>query len=204
MPICNIQAQRIAKADAIISLETILLNHPHIINPAEDLYNDIWDHKTVNCYHNLEVSHNYDINIKEFSMPLNTEKIQITSPYGYRKQFRRNHNGIDLKLHVGDTIYATFSGKVRISNYNKNGYGNYVVIRHFNGLETVYGHMSKRLVDDNDYVYTGMPIGLGGNTGRSTGPHLHLETRFCGMIIDPRKIFNFEYQDVTADTYNFK
>ena len=205
LSIGNIQAQQIAKADALISLESIILSHPSMINPAEDLYDDVWDHKNVHgCYKNMEVEHNYDINIKEFCMPLKKDKIRITSPFGYRKQFKRNHNGIDLDLHKGDTIYATFSGKIRISSYEGKGYGNYVVIRHFNGLETIYGHMSKRLVDNDEYVYAGMPIGLGGNTGRSTGPHLHLETRFCGIAIDPRKIFNFTYQDVTGDTYNFK
>ena len=200
----NIQAQPIAKADAIISLETILLSNVNMINPAEDLYDDVWDHKNVHCYKSLPIEHDYDINIKEFCMPINKEKIRINSNYGYRKQYRRNHYGIDLNLHTGDTIYATFSGKIRISSYDRNGYGNYVVIRHFNGLETIYGHMSKRLVNDDDYVYTGMPIGLGGSTGRSTGPHLHLETRFCGIPIDPRKIFNFTFQDVTGDIFNFK
>ena len=204
LSIGNIQSQQIARADAIISLENIILSRPNMINPAEDLYDDIWDHKNVNCYKGLSLEHNYDINIKEFCMPINKETIKVTSHYGYRKQFKRNHYGIDLKVYTGDTIYATFNGKIRISSYEGKGYGNYVVIRHFNGLETIYGHMSKRLVKNNDYVYAGMPIGLGGNTGRSTGSHLHLETRFCGVPIDPQKIFNFAYQDVTGDTYNFK
>lgn len=204
LSIGNVQSQQIARADAIISLENIILSRPNMINPVEDLYDDIWDHKNVNCYKGLSLEHNYDINIKEFCMPINKETIKVTSYYGYRKQFKRNHYGIDLKVYTGDTIYATFNGKIRISSYEGKGYGNYVVIRHFNGLETIYGHMSKRLVKDNDYVYAGMPIGLGGNTGRSTGSHLHLETRFCGIPIDPQKIFNFAYQDVTGDIFKFK
>ena len=88
------------------------------------------------------------------------------------------HNGLDIKVYIGDTIRAAFSGKVRMVKYERRGYGKYVVIRHENGLETVYGHLSKQIVDENQYVEAGEPIGLGGNTGRSTGSHLHFETRF--------------------------
>lgn len=198
----NIQSQQIARAEAVNSLE-LILKHNTMRNPAEDLYDDIWDHTKVNCYTELDPTYNHSINLTKFSMPIQTSKIVVTSPYGYRRQFKRHHRGIDLKLYTGDTIYASFSGKIRISNYEAKGYGNYIVIRHFNGLETIYGHMSKRLVKPDEYVYAGQPIGLGGNTGRSTGSHLHLETRFCGIPIDPRKIFNFEYQDVTGDTFIF-
>lgn len=85
------------------------------------------------------------------------------------------HNGLDIKVYIGDTIRAAFSGKVRMVKYERRGYGKYVVIRHENGLETVYGHLSKQIVDENQYVEAGEPIGLGGNTGRSTGSHLHFE-----------------------------
>ena len=200
---CSVQSQKIAKAEAINTLE-VILKHTKMSNPAEDIYDDIWDHHSVNCYKGLGVTNNHIINLKHFSMPVEKEKIMITSNYGYRKKCKRQHKGIDIKLNKGDTIYATFSGKVRISSYEGKGYGNYVVLRHFNGLETIYGHMSKRLVNNDEYVYVGQPIGLGGNTGRSTGSHLHLETRFCGIPIDPLKIFNFEYQDVVNDTYSFR
>ena len=200
--ISNIQSQQIARAEAVNSLE-IILKHNTMRNPADDLYDEIWSHSKVNCYTELEPTYNHSINLTKFSMPIQTSKILITSNYGYRKQFKRHHKGIDLKVHIGDTIYSTFSGKIRISNYESKGYGNYIVIRHFNGLETIYGHMSKRFVKNNEYVYAGQPIGLGGNTGRSTGSHLHLETRFCGIPINPRKIFNFEYQDVTENTFIF-
>ena len=106
---------------------------------------------------------------------------------------------------MGDTIRAAFSGKVRVvedQGYRK-GYGKYVVIRHPNGLETVYGHLSRHLVKPNQIVKAGEVIGLGGNTGRSTGSHLHFETRFLGQFINPEKLFDFEAQDVKGDFYLF-
>ena len=196
-------SQQIARADAISALE-ITVFHSHFVNPAEDLYDDIWDNNLLNCYNELHIKDSYNINLTSFNMPLNKQNIKTNSNFGYRSKFKRYHKGIDLNLNTGDTIYSTFSGKVRISKYDSRGFGNYVVIRHFNGLETVYGHMSKRLVNNNDYVYSGQPIGIGGNTGRSTGPHLHLEVRFCGIPIDPRKIFNFAHQDVVEDIFVFK
>lgn len=114
------------------------------------------------------------------------------------------HKGIDVKVYIGDTIRAAFSGKVRIVRYEAKGYGNYVVIRHYNGLETIYGHMSKHLVEENQTVKAGEPIGLGGNTGRSTGSHLHFETRLCGVALNPALMFDFRNQDVTGDTYLFR
>lgn len=198
----NVNAQQIAKADAINVLEIMLWTNT-FKNPCDDIYDEIWNTNITNCYSKLDATHNYRIDLRDFSMPLKTNKITITSNYGYRKKFKRNHYGTDLKLNVGDTIYSTFAGKIRMVKYESNGFGKYVVIRHFNGLETIYAHMSKQLVKENDYVYAGQPIGLGGNTGRSTGPHLHIETRFCGKHINPIKIFNFEYQDVTDDTFIF-
>ena len=103
--------------------------------------------------------------------------------YGPRR--RRQHQGVDLPLKMGDPVYATFCGRVRISQYNKGGYGNLVIIRHDNGLETYYGHLSERLVEPDQWVEAGQIIGLGGSTGRSTGPHLHFETRYYGQSFDP-------------------
>ena len=125
----------------------------------------------------------------------------ITSPFGPR--WRRMHNGLDLKVEIGDTIRAAFDGKVRIVKYEARGYGKYIVIRHANGLETIYGHLSKQLVDPDQIVKAGEVIGLGGNTGHSTGSHLHFETRFLGIAINPALMFNFPMQDVVADTYTF-
>ena len=108
-------------------------------------------------------------------------------------------------MYVGDTIRSAFSGKIRIvaNQGRRKGYGKYIVIRHYNGLETVYGHLSKQLVVEEQEVKAGEPIGLGGNTGRSTGSHLHFETRFLGKFIDPEKMFDFTAQDVLADYYLF-
>ena len=92
---------------------------------------------------------------------------------------------------------------MRIVNYERKGYGKYVVIRHDNGLETIYGHLSKQLAEVNQYVKAGDVIGLGGNTGRSTGSHLHFETRFLGEVINPEFLFDFPNQDIVADSYLF-
>ena len=102
----------------------------------------------------------------------------------------RRHQGVDLPLSTGAPIYATFDGKVRMSKYVK-GYGNFIVIRHENGLETFYGHLSQRNVEPDQWVHAGDVIGLGGSTGRSTGPHLHFETRYNGFAFDPQWLINF-------------
>ena len=126
----------------------------------------------------------------------------ITSNFGTR--WGRQHKGLDIKVYIGDTIRAAFSGKVRIVRYEARGYGNYIVIRHGNGLETIYGHLSKQLVSENQEVRAGDVIGLGGNTGRSTGSHLHFETRLCGVALNPALLFDFRAQDVTGDYYTFR
>ena len=115
---------------------------------------------------------------------------RVTSKWGYRHG--RLHQGIDISLPTGTPLFAVFDGKVRISKSVKGGYGNLVVIRHNNGLETFYGHMSRRNVKPGDIVHAGDTIGFSGNTGRSTGPHLHFETRYKGLTFDPQRIINFE------------
>jgi LysM repeat protein len=122
----------------------------------------------------------------DFSIPV---KGVVTSHYGYRSG--RYHNGIDLALKIGDTVYAAFSGKIRYAKYNDGGFGNLVIIRHNNGLETFYAHLSKHLVVPNQDIKFGEPIGLGGNTGRSFGPHLHFEVRFYDGSINPEEIIDF-------------
>jgi len=113
----------------------------------------------------------------------------VFSKFGYRKG--RRHQGVDLPLPTGTPIKVAFDGRVRAALYTK-GYGNLVIVRHENGLETYYGHLSKRLVEPGDWVRAGDSIGLGGSTGRSTGPHLHFETRYEGFAFDPQWIINFE------------
>ena len=122
--------------------------------------------------------------------------------YGPRR--RRQHQGVDLPLKTGDPVYATFCGRVRISQYNKGGYGNLVIIRHDNGLETYYGHLSERMVEPGQWVEAGQIIGLGGSTGRSTGPHLHFETRYYGQSFDPERLIDFKNGTLSRETFLLK
>lgn len=167
--------------------------------PALSLYPN-WNNQYAHSYGNVIIPDTYTIDLTGFHMP--TPSTKITSPFGPR--WRRMHNGLDLKVNVGDTIVAAFDGKVRIVKYERRGYGKYIVIRHDNGLETIYGHLSKQLVEENQLVKAGEVIGLGGNTGRSTGSHLHFETRFLGIAINPIYMFDFPKQDIVADTYTFR
>lgn len=165
-------------------------------SPAADLY-DEWENRY--AHRATELPDSFRIDLRGFCMP--TDNKVVTSNFGPR--WGRQHKGIDVKVYIGDTIRAAFSGKVRIVNYEAKGYGKYVVIRHYNGLETIYGHMSKHLVIENQEVRAGEPIGLGGNTGRSTGSHLHFETRLCGVALNPAILFDFRNQDVVGDSYMF-
>lgn len=125
---------------------------------------------------------------------------RITSNYGYRH--RRMHRGVDLGYPEGTPVCAAFDGIVRISKgtANTGGYGNLVVIRHDNGLETYYAHLSKRLVNPGQMVKAGDIIGLGGNTGRSYGSHLHFEVRYLGNDINPNRIIDFDNFKLKYDT----
>ena len=169
--------------------------------PGLDLYPS-WNNELVQAYGNAIVPESYTFDLKSFCMP--TEHTRITDVFGYRPRRRRAHYGLDIKVYVGDTIRAAFDGKVRIKNFERRGYGYYLVIRHPNGLETVYGHLSKFLVGVNDIVRAGDPIALGGNTGRSTGSHLHFETRFLGQAINPADIIDFENSIPHQDQYVFR
>lgn len=183
-------------------LKSIKINNtmsaPDLSQPAADIYVD-WknDHVTSVSGH---VPANFKVDLRGFCMP--TPSRQVTSNFGRR--WGRNHEGLDIKVYTGDTIRAAFDGKVRITKYNAGGYGYYVVIRHTNGLETLYGHLSKIIAKENMEVRAGEVIGLGGNTGRSTGSHLHFETRLLGKAINPALMFDFEKQDVTSDFYVVK
>lgn len=168
--------------------------------PEMDIYTEGWDSRLVNPFKEADVPDSKVIDVSNFCMP---HPGYVTSPYGYRRRFRRQHKGIDLKVYIGDTIRAAFDGKVRLTNFQRRGYGNYIILRHTNDLETVYGHLSKTLVEPDQYVKAGDPIGLGGNTGRSTGPHLHFETRYMGYPINPAAIFDFANQTVHTDQYTF-
>ena len=163
---------------------------------SSQLYSE-WSNKY--AHHETALPDSFRISLKDFCMP--TTSRVLTSNFGAR--WGRQHKGLDIKVYIGDTIRAAFSGKVRIVRYEARGYGKYVVIRHHNGLETIYGHMSKQLVTEDQEVRAGDPIGLGGNTGRSTGSHLHFETRLCGVALNPALMFDFRNQDVVDDYYMF-
>lgn len=166
--------------------------------PAEELYGSIWVNNRVNAY--TEVLKNapdtFTVDLTNFTMPTMGH---VTSKFGMRK--RRMHYGIDLKVQTGDTIYAAFDGKIRVKQYERRGYGYYLVMRHPNGLETVYGHLSKFLVEEGTVVRSGDPIALGGNTGRSSGSHLHFEVRYIGRPMNPTEIIDFDNKVCHTDSY---
>lgn len=178
-----------------LALQNIIYRE-NLESPASELYED-WDNTY--AHKAIAMPDSFRINLKHFCMP--TPSRVVTSNFGPR--WGRQHKGLDIKVYIGDTIRAAFSGKVRIVRYEAAGYGKYIVIRHPNGLETIYGHLSKQLVDENQEVRAGDVIGLGGNTGRSTGSHLHFETRLCGMALNPALMFDFRNQDVTGDFYTY-
>lgn len=170
--------------------------------PADELYGE-WTNDWVDPFRGkkIDMPDSCRIDCSTFVLPLDT-MTYVTSKYGPRR--RRMHRGIDLKVQKGDTIRAAFSGKIRIRNFERRGYGYYLVVRHPNGLETVYGHLSKFLVERDEIVKAGQPIGLGGNTGRSTGSHLHFETRFLGQAINPAEIIDFENSVPRQDIFVFR
>lgn len=143
-----------------------------------------------------------------------TESQRITSRFGIRGS--RFHYGIDVGVQYGDTIRTPFSGTVRTATYQRGGYGRYIVITHDNGLESIMAHFSRTLVNEGDQIVAGQPVGLGGSTGRSTGPHLHLEFRLFGNAFNPEKLIDFNSRNVylsdienhylmtKADTYSHR
>ncbi|MBQ5730903.1 MAG: peptidoglycan DD-metalloendopeptidase family protein [Bacteroidaceae bacterium] len=183
-----------------IALRDMLLNEANMF-PADELY-DEWSNDHVRF--KAELPDSFCVDLRGFAMP--TTNTKITDIFGYRPRRRRVHNGIDIKVYVGDTIRSAFDGKVRIvkNQGRRRGYGKYVVIRHNNGIETLYGHLSKWLVTEGQNVKAGQPIALGGNTGRSSGSHLHFETLLAGKNLNPALMFDFEKQDVTGDFYTYR
>lgn len=167
---------------------------------ADNVFTDNWSNSGANPYR-LDYSALPDKTViwlldstDRYHFPAtDTKPVQVSSKYGRRHG--RYHRGIDVRQPAGSPLYATFSGKVRIASYYR-GYGNLVVIRHANGLETFYGHMSKINVKPDQWVNAGDVIGLAGSTGRSTGSHLHYEVRYQGFAIDPEWMINFSSQEL--------
>lgn len=171
----------------------------------DSLWNNHWDTETVHSYRDVALKDLPDSvmltlvdSVHRYCIP---HPGPVTSQFKFR--WRRPHRGVDIGLHTGDIIYAAFDGVVRVAlpTSMTGGYGNVLVIRHMNGLETYYGHLSDFIVKSGDFVKAGEPIGYGGSTGRSTGPHLHFETRYMGQSFDPERIFDLE--NGTLRTENF-
>ncbi|MDR0687224.1 MAG: peptidoglycan DD-metalloendopeptidase family protein [Prevotellaceae bacterium] len=164
--------------------------------PACTIYGSSWSNIDVNPYGAslANIPDTIPINLAGYTHPNHNV---ITSRFGFRRW--KFHYGIDLRVAVGDPVRCAFDGRVRIARRGR-AYGNYVVVRHYNGLETTYAHLSKIKVKVNDEIKSGDLVGLGGNTGRSSGPHLHYEIRFIGQAIDPMMIINFETGAPYTDT----
>ena len=165
-----------------------------------NIFNDHWNTTSTHVYTDVDVNSLPESTVLRLVDSLESYhypyKGRITSRYGPRKG--RSHQGLDIGLKTGDPVYATFDGKVRFSKYSGD-YGNLVIIRHNNGLETYYAHLSQRDVEVGDWVVAGQQIGLGGSTGRSTGPHLHFEVRYKGQSFDPERIIDFNSGDLRRD-----
>jgi len=157
---------------------------------------DIWSDSKINPYQVdlAEMTDTVRIDLSGYCPPSNK---YVTSDFGFRRW--RYHYGIDLKVFKDDSVYCAFDGVVRLTKRDRRGYGNYILVRHFNGLETLYGHLDKILVNPGDTIKSGYIIGLGGNTGRSTGYHLHFETRYLGNPINPHDLINFDTQTTTSN-----
>jgi LysM repeat protein len=141
--------------------------------------------------------------IKDTLICLTSLNREFTLPI-YGKLFRGftySHKGLDIKLNKGDTIRSAFDGVVRYAKYNRGGFGNLVIIRHYNGLETYYGHLSKIKVKVNQIVKSGETIALGGSTGRSRGPHLHFEIRYKDVPLDPLRMIDFDNQKLISSSF---
>lgn len=168
-------------------------------------YYSVWDSRNIDPYNidprefdqvvDLKL---YDPKANHFwSAPLDDGRIM--SQFSFR--WGRWHTGVDLDLETGDPIYAAFDGIVRVVSWDGNGYGRYVLVRHYNGLETLYGHMSKQTVESGQLVKAGDQLGLGGNTGRSYGSHLHFETRYEGNPFNPINIYSFPTNTINSDHF---
>jgi len=163
-----------------ITLTLSLFDRSHVRVNDPKLFND----------NNTEIIDLATLSQDNYSFPLPGAK--VISPYAGR---RKNHTGIDIKIGARDTIVAAFDGIVRMAKPYA-AYGNVIVIRHYNGLETVYSHNSKHLVKDGDKVIAGQPIAITGRTGRATTEHLHFETRINGQHFNPELVFDFDSQQL--------
>ncbi len=181
------------------------LGHPKF---DDDDFEENWDNEAIHAYKGIsldevpdEITITLVDSLHNFVCPVVGN---VRSKFAFRR--RRPHKGTDIPLKVGDPVCAAFDGKVRVVRKTKQsgGYGNLVVIRHPSGLETYYGHLSSHAVKENDLVKAGDVIGYGGSTGRSTGPHLHFETRFMGQAFDPERLIDFATGQLRSEMFTIK
>lgn len=196
----------IPTADKHLSIVLFNDNSWRYVNTADieadsTVFTSYWDTNKISPYREVALSAipktvpiKLVDSLKSYRYPY---KGRISSRYGIRRNV--NHNGIDITLKVGDTICSAFDGVVRFSKATDTGYGTLVVVRHDNGIETYHAHLSKRLVEAGDRVAAGQPIGLGGSSGRSTGPHLHFECRYMGQSFDPERLIDFKTGNLRRD-----
>ncbi|MCQ2252502.1 MAG: peptidoglycan DD-metalloendopeptidase family protein [Bacteroidales bacterium] len=181
------------------------LDRPNI---SDDDFQDDWDSEAIHAYKDVTLASlpaEIDLMLVDSTHGWACPKVgQVNSGWKFRRH--REHKGTDIQLNTGDPIYAAFDGKVRVVREvgQAGGYGNLIVIRHANGLETYYAHLSKHLVREGDLVKAGEEIGLGGSTGRSTGPHLHFEVRYMGKPFDPERIFDFPKGELRDTMFTLK
>ncbi len=172
-----------------------------IFIPSALLYDHQWENLNIR-FRKIDIAGKKDTTLILFNTSPDNNfyfpvKGKLLSPFGYRR--RHFHAGVDIKLRHNDSVYSVMSGKVRIARRFR-GYGNAVVVRHYNGLETVYAHLNKICVKVNDELNAGDLLGLGGRTGRSTADHLHFETRFLEQPINPMAFIDFDYFKLKSDT----
>lgn len=150
---------------------------------------DIWSDSQINPYKVdlRDMKDTVKLDLSGYVPPITKH---VTSDFGFRRW--RFHYGIDLKVEKGDSVLCAFDGTVRLTRRDRRGYGYFVLVRHFNGLETLYGHLARITVNPGDTIKAGVPVGLGGNTGRSTGYHLHFELRYLGNPLNPNDLIDFQ------------
>jgi murein DD-endopeptidase MepM/ murein hydrolase activator NlpD len=182
-----------------VNLATVKYNNL----PATNFYEDFDESTVFQITPDAEFPASQIIKIESDSLGLYSHPRvgPVNSKFGWRDG--RMHKGIDINLHKGDPVVAAFDGMVRIA-HAKGAFGNVVIIRHYNGLETVYAHLSKIKVKPGQVVLSGQLIGLGGNTGRSSGPHLHFEVRFKGVAVNPASIISFTENKTYNDSIVIK
>ena len=207
-----------AKKLSIVSEDTTTLNNggSEIVEMSEEVlidsswvkvagYYSIWDTHSVNPYRVDGRSYRDSLKLKLTDLPrqryakMPLAATPVTSGFAFRGY--RWHYGMDLDLETGDSVKSAFDGVVRISAWDGGGYGNYILVRHYNGLETIYGHLSKALVPVGTFVKAGQLIGYGGSTGRSTGSHLHFEVRYQGNPINPALMYDFPDYKLRKDNF---